>query len=213
VPEDLAAELAVPEDLPRWRLPIHRLSEGTALYRVQPAHHASGLFFGRSGLNRWDCPGSEPDPYGVLYAGLSARCALYETVGHPIGKQIFSDRELAEQRLWEIQLSEPLPVVDLTGSGLAQLRLDLRLTATRDLAIPQRWSHAFHIHPEQPAGIRYVSRHHSGLDCIALFERVSHMLDTVRSQDLLLWQDPRSGETAVDYILERGGEVIIEGRL
>ena len=190
----LSAELAVPAGLARRALPLSSLQPPEVLYRIQHETYPEPLFFGRTGLNRWDCPADADPPYGVLYTALTPKSAFYETLGHAIKKQIFSDLELKERALWTIVLRQPLTLVDLTADGLAQLQVDIRLTSTRELSLPQAWSRAFYAHPSQPDGIRYVSRHQPQLQCAALFERAKGKLQADKAENLRYWQHPVSGE-------------------
>lgn len=206
-------ELVVPDHLAQCALPLSLINPPEVLYRIQHTIYSNPLFFGATGLNRWDCPASIDSPYGVLYTALEPKGAFYETLGYDIKKQIFSDLELKERRLWEIELRQPLVLVDLTGDGLARLQVDVRLTSTRALSLPQAWSHAFYNHPHQPDGIRYLSRHQPQLHCAALFERTKDKLRAGKSEILHYWQHSLTGETAIDYIEARGGEVVIESFL
>lgn len=209
----LLGELAVPDDLANRELPLSVLSPPEVLYRIQHGGYHTPLFFGTTGLNRWDCPVDTVPLYGVLYTALEPKGAFYETLGYDIKKQLFSNLELKERRLWTIELQQPLALVDLTGDGLARLRVDIRLTSTRELSLPQGWSWAFHSHPSQPDGIRYLSRHQPQLQCVALFERAKDKLQVGKSNNLHYWQHPLTGETAVDYIEARGGYIVMESLL
>jgi hypothetical protein len=209
----LLGELAVPNDLTDQDLPLSILNLPEVLYRIQHEVYHNPLFFGKTGLNRWDCPVGTVPLYGVLYTALEPKGAFYETLGYDIKKQVFSDLELKERRLWAIECQQPLMLVDLTGDGLARLRVDMRLTSTRELSLPQAWSRAFHGHPSQPDGIRYVSRHQPQLHCAALFERAKDKLWAGTSNSLHYWQHPLTGDTAVDYIEARGGEIVMESLL
>lgn len=211
--QTLAVELAVPDDLSQRKLPLLSLHRSETLYRIQAETYADPLYFGATRLNRWDCPADANQSFGVLYTALEPKGAFYETLGHNIKKQIFSDLELAERTLWSIEIQQPLELVDLTGDGLAQLQIDARLTTTRILSIPQAWSLAFYRHPRQPDGIRYLSRHQPQLHCAALFERAKTKLQVGKPENLRYWQHPVSGETAVDYIEARGGMMVIESLL
>jgi hypothetical protein len=209
----LTGELTPLGDLAQRELPLITMNSPEVLYRIQHTAYPNPLFFGAAGLNRWDCPVTADPLYNVLYTALEPKGAFYETLGHDIKKQIFSDLELKERRLWIIDVCQSLTFVDLTGDGLARLQVDSRLTSTRELSLPQAWSHAFHSHPSRPDGICYVSRHQPQLHCAALFERAKDKLRAGKSNSLHYWQHPLTGETAVDYIETRGGEIVIESLL
>ena len=144
-------------------------------YRLHRAEHAP-IYFGRTGLNRFDAPDSE---FGVLYLGDSPHCCFVETYGRSDrgAHRIVTRRELSERHFSSIESDRPLRVVDLTGAGLARLVADNRL-ATGDYRVAQRWSATLWSHSDQPDGLLYRSRHDPSLQCLALFDRAEGTLST-----------------------------------
>ncbi len=133
--------------------------------------HPAGLeplYSGRSGHNRFDAPNGE---FGTLYVGQDEHCAFVETFGHETGVADFVTTDaLRSRELSRIDPGRSLRLVDLSGSGLARLGADARLT-TGSIAISQRWAQAFRDHPDRPDGLYYRSRHDPDRFCAAIFDR------------------------------------------
>ena len=134
-------------------LPLPIVSLQQTWIRIHKRVHGP-LHFGTTASQRFDDPRQR---YGVLYVAAEARGAFAETFIR--GSHRFLTLAFLEERaISKILFPDPLRLVDLTGNGLARLGADSRLTAGGDYAIAQRWSLAFHEHPDQPDGIWYCSR-------------------------------------------------------
>ena len=143
-------------------------------FRSHPAGKEP-LYFGRSGRNRFDAPEGE---FGTLYVGQDEHCVFVETFGHKTGAADFvTVAALRNRELSRIEPKRSLRLVDLTGSGLARIRSDARLT-TGSIAVSQRWALAFRDHPDRPDGIYYRSRHDPDRFCAALFDRTFGILES-----------------------------------
>ncbi len=156
-----------PDDLSRLSLPFRVTNQ--AWFRMHRLVH-DPLYFGRSGIHRFDAPADE---YGVLYVGDSEHCAFIETFGHTTGLNIVAMSELRARGLARIEVGRPLRLVDLTGPGLGYLGVDARLTGGDDYGLAQRWALALHTHPDQPDGHCYRSRHDPSRVSAAIFDRAS----------------------------------------
>jgi RES domain len=55
---------------------------------------------------------------------------------------------------------------------LARIGADNRL-GTGDYRIAQRWSHVLWVHPDEPDGMFYRSRHDPSRTCLAIFDRAA----------------------------------------
>ncbi|CAN5760150.1 hypothetical protein BH23CHL2_BH23CHL2_06930 [soil metagenome] len=108
-------------------------------YRLHRSEH-SPLYFGRSGLNRFDAPEGE---FGVLYLGDSSHCCFVETYGRSDrgDHRIVTGQELRARRMSIVEFSRQMGLVDLTGGGLARVGADNRL-GTGDYRVAQRWARA-----------------------------------------------------------------------
>jgi RES domain len=87
-------------------------------FRVHQASKGP-IYFGRSGLNRWDSPDGD---YGVMCAAESWQGALMESVLHDPTTKIVLESELAKRSIALISTSIDLRVVDLSdGRRFAHL--------------------------------------------------------------------------------------------
>lgn len=178
-PRPLPGPKAVAEiPLPMWSWsdPLYRICK---VYR-DPFH------FGKSADYRFDDPRKE---YGVLYAAETPEGAFLETCirERPAGN-LFVLSYFQERKLTEISLSNPLRLVDLTGTGLSLLGADNRLT-TGSYRLAQSWSRALWSHSDCPDGILYRSRFNPSLRSIALFDRAGGGLSPT---DFGALADPRN---------------------
>ncbi len=143
-------------------------------FRSYPAGR-DPIYFGRAGKHRFDAPGGE---FGTLYVGQGVHCVFVETFGHQTGEADFVTSQALEARaLARIEPQRPLRLVDLSGSGLARLRADARLTSGA-VSVAQRWALAFSQHPDRPDGIYYRSRHDPDRVCAAIFDRAQPVLES-----------------------------------
>ena len=81
--------------------------------------------------------------------------------------------------------AKPLRCVELTGSGLRKLSCDNRISTEKPYSTTHLWSRALFLHPQQPDGLVYRSRHNPRFRCLALFDRCDAKLTEVRSEPLM----------------------------
>ena len=142
-------------------------------FRIHKSKYGA-IHFALDAINRFDDPQKE---YGVLYCAEDIYGAFIETLGWSTGSRDISERSLSTRSLASITSNRPLRFVDLTGNGLAHIGADAEICIGRDRHLSQRWSRALCLHPIQPDGIRYISRHDPQRICYALFEHASLKLD------------------------------------
>ncbi len=58
----------------------------------------------------------------------------------------------------EIEMTDELCLIDLTGNGALRMEVPSDVAGARDQATARLWSAAFYVHPEQADGILYPSR-------------------------------------------------------
>ena len=141
--------------------------------RMHPVEYEP-VFFGKTGLGRFDDPAGE---YGVLYAAEDAFGAFVESFGRAPGRNIVSWQKLRSRPLSRIGLAgtgASLRMVDLTGAGLARIGATADLTSSHYPAA-QRWSQALHEHPSEPDGLLYRLKHDPSRTGVAIFERASSL--------------------------------------
>jgi hypothetical protein len=169
---------APPGDLASRELPLTRVSG--PLYRVHRAS-CSALYFGKSGLSRFDDPQKQ---FGVLYASLKPEAAFVEAVLRQIDQVLVWEKALAERALSMINMT-PISCVNLTAHGLRRLSCDNRIADELPYRMPGLWSRAFFEHPQKPSGILYRSRHNPQLTCIAVFSRAERQFKVAQTRGLL----------------------------
>lgn len=161
-----------PADLDDRTLTLRRIPRTWTWHRFHNAR-TPALYFGRTGDNRFDDPKQD---YGVLYMARRLEGAFLEVfLRDPGPYRIITAEALDRKVLSLIGATRGLKLVDLVGIGLARMRIDNRL-ATGSYAVAQRWSRAFHQHPDKPDGILYASRHNPRELCAAVFSRASEAL-------------------------------------
>lgn len=139
--------------------------------RLNRAGYDSSLHFDRSGKGRFD---GLHQSYGILYVGEDESSAFIECFGRTFERYV-SVRALRNRNLFKITSDRPLVLADATGSGLAQMGLDSRISSG-DYEDCRTWGQAIWAHPQGVDGIRYRSRHDDSVYSIGLFDRVqSHL--------------------------------------
>jgi hypothetical protein len=125
------------------------------------------IYFGRSGLNRWDSPDAS---YGVLYAADTWQGALMESVLHDPKTKIVLESELAKRSMALITASIDLRTVDLSD-GKTLRALEITESETQGAySESQGISKAVYSAGWSVNGIRYASRLDPNLSCLALFD-------------------------------------------
>jgi hypothetical protein len=182
-----------PHDLNERELPIARLEE--PWLRL----HAAGrdpVFFGKTGLNRFDDPEGE---YGVLYVAEDAFGAFIEVYGRDPGLNLVAETDLRRRVLSEFAVEGGLRLVDLTGPGAARIGATGAIsTDPHELVRP--WSRAIYEHPSSPEGIYYRLKHDLGRKGVAIFDR-ERLVGAVRTKDRGTLMDP-DNLGMLDEILE-----------
>jgi hypothetical protein len=141
-----------PPDLAQRRVTLVELAD--SIFRTHSIDR-DPIFYGNSGLNRFDSPDQS---YDVLYAGRDAFCAFIETFGKAPGTRIITTTALRNYALSELKPTRTLRLVDLTHSGaLVRIGADGNLFAGPH-EIAQLWSKVLHEHPCKADGLLYPSR-------------------------------------------------------
>lgn len=163
--------------------------------------HAAGrepVFFGTTGLNRFDDPREE---YGVLYAAEDAFGAFIEVYGRDPGLNLVAETDLRGRVLSELKVERGLRLVDLTGPGAARIGATGAIsTDPHELVRP--WSRAIYEHTSSPQGIYYRLKHDLGRKGVAIFDREG-IVGTVRAEGRGTLMDPSNagllGEILEEY--------------
>lgn len=160
------AALAWPRDLDRRELYIVRHSG--PWQRLYDSEY-SPLYFGKKRENRFDDPKGK---YGVLYVAEDEFGAFVETFLREPELEFIAEDVLRVRQLCEIEASEELALVDLTGEGVqhAGVRGDVSTAPHEEV---QPLSRALYEHSSRPDGIRYRLLHDLSRIGVAIFERAS----------------------------------------
>ncbi|ESY66391.1 hypothetical protein X743_28625 [Mesorhizobium sp. LNHC252B00] len=159
-----------PDWLGKISLPIDEIRAGQPLHRVHQSSF-NPIFFGPGpgvpATSRFDCASGR---FGVLYAGLTLRGALAETLLRNPQRLMVSSIDIAGRSATSLVSVRPLRVARLHGAGLQGVGTDNAIS-TGPYEPCGLWSDALWDHNDQPDGLAYQSRHDSSEICLALFER------------------------------------------
>jgi len=167
-----------PADLDRRKLPL-KLLKGP-LFRIHRTSHTC-LHFGKKMFERFDDPLGK---YGVLYAAVQPEAAFAEVVLRRLSLMLICELDLQERSISEIACNR-LHCVDLTGAGLRRVSCDNRIATEKPYHTVGQWSRALFMHPQQPDGIIYRSRHNPQFKCVALFDRCQSRLKSGVTESLM----------------------------
>jgi hypothetical protein len=131
---------------------------------------------------------TEANRFGVLYLGSSLKVCFLETMLRDdrdgfVGQIAIAESELDDRRYAEIQVREPLRLLDLTGDGPVRMGIPSDVARGRHQALARKWSVAFHEHPQQLDGIVYPSRL-NGETNLAIYGRAVGRFELLREQNL-----------------------------
>jgi hypothetical protein len=171
----MSADLPPPE-FARAQLALTDISGGIVFRRIYRTGHSNALGYGKTGSRFSDPrPLPEKDRFGVLYLGESVAVCFLEAVlrdrrNGTIGTFPISEAEIDDRRCAQIEIANPLRMVELRGNALVRMGVptDVPLGSSHDLSRP--WSLAFHEHPDAPDGIVYPSRL-NGQTNLAIYDR------------------------------------------
>ncbi|MER9234713.1 RES family NAD+ phosphorylase [Mesorhizobium sp. M0622] len=156
-------------------LPIDEIEAGQVLHRIHRTW-LDPIFFGPGRgvppTSRFDSAGGW---FGVIYAGLTLRGALAETLLRNPQRLMVSMADILERSASGLVSDRPLQVVRLYGPGLQAVGTDNAIS-TAPYESCGLWSDALWRHRDQPDGLAYQSRHDSSEICLALFERPDFQL-------------------------------------
>ncbi|MFM9433761.1 hypothetical protein ACFDR9_000805 [Janthinobacterium sp. CG_23.3] len=177
--------------------PPYLSTEKLAFKRCDPAklfrissHGTGEPYFGRSGANRFDAPGSAAGAaeFSACYLGFSLTVAIAESVLHdevPLdGGYGIAQTTLDGKYVWRFQGSA-LRLANLTGAPLKRLGGHADLGGTCDYATTQHWSLAVHRNPGRFDGFVYMSRHLNTEMAVILFDRTGPKIQMATATKLL----------------------------
>ena len=167
-----------PADLSSRTLPL--LTVQGSLFRIHRTAHGR-RYFGRKVLERFDDPQAK---FGVLYTAVQRDAAFAEVFLRELSLMVVAEDDLQARALSSFEAAS-LNCVDLTGTGLRKVSCDNRISTEKPYETVGLWSRAFYIHPQQPDGILYRSRHNPKFRCLAVFDRGDAKLTDGSTEPLL----------------------------
>ena len=96
--------------------------------------------------------------FGVLYLGSSLKVCFVEAVlrdqrNGAVTDYPIEERELHERLYADVEVAEPLSLVDLRGDGPLRMGVPSDVARGARQRLARLWSVAFHTHPSRPDGI------------------------------------------------------------
>lgn len=158
---------------------FHVEVEASALVRVTSHPHGEP-YFGRTGGNRFDAPGTRP-AFGVTYCAPILPTAFAESVLH-IDRRFDTKRNcwvVSRARVidasWVVDLQRPhapqLQLFPLCGDLLTTMNIGNIVSAGRDYRATREIAAVIHNDDATADGILYVSNRHNLRLAVALFKR------------------------------------------
>lgn len=131
--------------------------------------------------------------FGVVYLGASLSVCFAEAIlrDRGDGRVVALPLPFSEIEGWvcaEIELTEELRLIDLTGDGALRMGVPSDVMGARDQATARVWSAAFHMHPDQVDGILYRSRLNEEHN-VVLYSRALSKIRTVATPRLVDLRD------------------------
>ena len=144
--------------------------------RIYQSRFPDPLGYGKSG-SRFSDPRRRiaKNRFGVLYLGRTLKVCFVEAVLRDdrdavIGDLVMDEVELTGRRYAEIEMAQPLTLVDLRNDARLRQGVPSDVGGGKAHGLARRWSVAFHDHPAKVDGLLYPSRL-NGVKNIALYER------------------------------------------
>ena len=144
--------------------------------RIYQGRFPDPLGYGKSG-SRFSDPRRRitKNRFGVLYLGQTLKVCFVEAVLRDgrdavVGDLVMDEIELTGRRYAEIEISQPLTLLDLRNDARLRLGVPSDVVGGKAHGLARRWSTAFHDHATRIDGLLYPSRL-NGVENIALYER------------------------------------------
>jgi hypothetical protein len=182
--------IAPPPTFASRALTVARLPAGSRWRRMYRHHHPDPLGYALI-PSRFSDPTNQA--FGVVYLGASVKVCFAEAILRDRGDGRVAALPLpfSELKVWvcaEIELTDELRLIDLTGGGALRMGVPSDVAGARDQATARLWSAAFHVHPDQVDGILYPSRLNEERN-VALYSRALSKVRAVATPRLLELRD------------------------
>jgi hypothetical protein len=155
------AKVLPPRGIVGASLRLHAMTPGQRFGRISLSTYPDPLGYGKT-------PSRFSDPrrraaarrFGILYLGESLKVCFAEAVlrdqrDGSIGDLPMEEAELHRRYYAEIEIAEPLVLVDMREDGAVVMGVPTDVVKASAQTLARAWSVAFHEHPERPDGIIY----------------------------------------------------------
>ncbi len=182
------------------------LPAGSRWLRFVQRQHPDALATG-PGLSRFSDPRTDrgrTPRWLPLYLGDNFLTCLQETIlrdaanAAPPGPFLVAEGELLDWHCAEIEVVQPLRMIDLRGDALARGRIPTDVVNAADQRLARSWAAAFFDHPAQFHGAVYRSRFQTGDNLVLFQPRAGGALRLVSRLSLL--ERPRDLARACDAL-------------
>lgn len=171
-------------------LHLHVVAPGSVFGRIYLARYPDPLGFGKTPSRFSDPRRRKADNrFGVLYLGDTVKVCFLEAVLRDqrdglIGDLPIAESELHERQYAQIEVVEPLKMVDLRDDGPIKMGVPTDVAKSSRQSLAREWAVAFHDHADRIDGIIYPSRL-NGHTNLAVFDRSVGKLKTVGATRLI----------------------------
>lgn len=185
------AKTPPPKGFAEAPLRIYEVPSGQVFGRIYLGRYPEPLGYGKT-PSRFSDPRRRRKPanrFGVLYLGETVKVCFLEavlrdqrdgTIGDlPIGMSELYDRHYAE-----IEIANPLAMVDLRDDGAIVMGVPTDVAKASAQTLARAWSLAFYDHRDEPDGIIYPSRL-NGHTNLAVFDRAIRKLRVRQKMQLI----------------------------
>jgi hypothetical protein len=171
-------------------LDLATISPGARFGRIYLNRFPDPLGYGKT-LSRFSDPRRRAlaNRFGVLYLGSTFKVCFVEAVLRDqgdgrTGDLLLDERDLAVRSYADVEVTEPLTLVDLRDDGALRMGVPSDVARGSKQSLARLWSVAFHEHPAGPDGIIYPSRL-NGETNLAIYGRAVGKLTAVSISPLL----------------------------
>ncbi|RYG99700.1 MAG: RES domain-containing protein [Alphaproteobacteria bacterium] len=171
-------------------LHLHTVPAGLRFGRIYLGTYPDPLGFGKT-PSRFSDPRRRKfaNRFGVLYLGDTVKVCFLEAVLRDQRDGVLGDLPIAESELYdrnfaEIEVINPLMMVDLRDDGPIKMGVPTDVAKGSKQSLARKWAVAFNEHDSQVEGIIYPSRL-NGHTNLAVFDRAIGKLKAVATTKLI----------------------------